>query len=113
MSQVEMQQTPSLFVLSAKSEQQLKSYAQDVKRWIQTHQEFVLQDIAFTLQLGREAMDYRLAIVANSREILLQRLEEFVNNQASIGVYTAQVNKNTYESVCLEVNANEDSLIYK
>src|SRR5436305_4680358 len=113
MSQVEMQQTPSLFVLSAKSEQQLKSYAQDVKRWIQTHQEFVLQDIAFTLQLGREAMDYRLAIVANSREILLQRLEEFVSNQASIGVYTAQVNKNTYESVCLEVNANEDSLLYK
>src|SRR5437763_6154092 len=72
-------QTPSLFVLSAKSEQQLKSYAQEMKRWIQEHAELALVDIAFTLQLGREALEYRLAIEADSREMLLQRLDRFVN----------------------------------
>src|SRR5579859_1067801 len=43
---------PSLFVLSAKSESQLKSYAQEMHHWIQEHEELALLDIAFTLQLG-------------------------------------------------------------
>src|SRR5439155_9100864 len=84
---------PSIFILSTKSEQQLKTYAQDMKRWMQEHSELALSDIAFTLQVGRQAMYYRLAIVAGSREVLLQRLEEFINNQASKGVYTAQVKR--------------------
>ena len=50
---------PGLIVLSAKNEHQLKSYAQDMKRWIQTHEELALPDIAFTLQVGRSAMDHR------------------------------------------------------
>src|SRR5216110_144191 len=62
---------PCLFVLSAKSEPQLKSYAQEMKRWIQAHAEQALPDIAFTCQVGRAALDYRLSIEASSREVLL------------------------------------------
>jgi acyl transferase domain-containing protein len=87
--------TPSLFVLSAKSENQLKSYAQEMKRWIRAHEEQALEDIAFTLQVGRQAMDYRLAIVADSREALLQRLEGFVDNHALTEIHTAQVKKSS------------------
>src|SRR5436305_4511485 len=84
-------QTPFLFVLSAKSEQQLKSYAQEMKAWLATHEEQALPDIALTLQLGRQAMPYRLAIVADSRASLQQGLEAFVDNRPFAGVYTAQV----------------------
>ena len=91
-------EAPILFILSAKSEQQLKSYAQDMQRWIQAHPELALEDIAFTLQLGREAMEYRLAILADSHGTLLQRLADFVDNQTATGVYTAQVKKSTLGS---------------
>ncbi|TMC16230.1 MAG: SDR family NAD(P)-dependent oxidoreductase, partial [Chloroflexi bacterium] len=80
-----------LFVLSAKSEQQLKSYAQEMKAWLATHEEQALPDIALTLQLGRQAMPYRLAIVADSRASLQQGLEAFVDNRPFAGVYIAQV----------------------
>src|SRR5579859_1888314 len=109
--------SPSLFVLSAKSEQQLKSYAQEMNCWIQAHAEFALEDMAFTLQIGRDAMDYRLAILADSRETLLQRLETFVENQASTGVYTGQVKKSSSragstrnDETLLEADEDEQSL---
>src|SRR5216110_2609936 len=97
--------SPSLFVLSAKSESQLKSYTQEMKWWIQAHEELALQDIAFTLQVGREAMDYRLAIVADSRDALLQSLEGFVDKQALTGIYAAQVKKGTKDATLFEADA--------
>src|SRR5437667_1363106 len=104
-------ETPSLFVLSAKSESQLKSYAREMILWIQTHAEQALSDIAFTCQVGRLAMEYRLAIEADSREVLLQRLEEFVNNQVSTGVYTAQVKKGAHDTTLFETDADGQSLL--
>jgi acyl transferase domain-containing protein len=101
-----------LFVLSAKSEPQLKSYAQEMKRWIQANAEQALADIAFTLQVGRAALDYRLATVADSGEVLLQRLEAFVDNQTSPGVQTAQVKKGTNDATLFEVDADGHSLLH-
>src|SRR5439155_4722069 len=94
----------SLFVLSAKSEQQLKSYAQDMQHWIQGHSELALEDIAFTSQVGRSALDYRLTILADSREVLLQRLGEFVDEHVSTGVHTAQVKKTANNVAIFEVD---------
>jgi len=93
---------PNLFVLSAKSEAQLKIYAQELRDWVQVHAEQALTDVAFTLQVGREAMDYRLAILTDEREVLLQSLAAFINNQASTGVYTGQIKK------CANVETEED-----
>jgi polyketide synthase PksN len=101
-----------LFVLSAKSEHQLKSYAQEMKRWIQAHEELALEDITFTLQVGREAMDYRLAIAADSRQVLLQRLEGFVDNHVSTGVYTTQVGNGTHDALLFEANEDGQSLLH-
>ncbi|TMC16868.1 MAG: hypothetical protein E6J34_19405, partial [Chloroflexi bacterium] len=83
-------QSPSLFILSAKSEQQLTSYAQEMKEWIQKHGELNLADVAFTLQMGRAALEHRLAILADSQAVLLKRLDSFIHKQASAGLYTAQ-----------------------
>src|SRR5262249_24044104 len=75
---------------------------------IQEHAELVLSDITFTCQLGRQAMDYRLAIVADSRELLLQRLESFVDNRLSTGISTAQV-KRSLETDTTLFDAHEDA----
>ena len=103
---------PSLFVLSAKSEHQLKSYAQEMKRWIQAHSELALEDITFTLQVGRQAMDYRLAIEASACEVLLQKLGEFINDHASTGIHTAQVKKASNDLAIFEADGDSEFLLH-
>jgi 3-oxoacyl-(acyl-carrier-protein) synthase/thioesterase domain-containing protein/acyl carrier protein len=82
-----------LFVLSAKSEEQLKAYAESMKSYAESHEDLNLVDMAYTLQVGREAMEYRLAFPADSRNILIKVLGEFIDN-SSTEVLTGQVKKN-------------------
>ncbi|KAF6585491.1 hypothetical protein H6F38_35825, partial [Paenibacillus sp. EKM208P] len=62
---------PGLFVLSAKSEQSLKTYAADMMNFVKLHESVNLTDLTYTLQVGREAMDWRLAFLTDSRENLI------------------------------------------
>ncbi|UJF34776.1 hypothetical protein L0M14_06355 [Paenibacillus hexagrammi] len=55
--------SPLLFILSAKSENQLRFYVKSLKNFIQSHSEPDLADIAYTLQVGREAMEHRIAFL--------------------------------------------------
>ncbi|EJQ38405.1 hypothetical protein IEE_05046, partial [Bacillus cereus BAG5X1-1] len=71
---------PLLFVLSAKSEEQLRVYAKSMKRWIESVKNINLMDVTYTLQVGRDEMDYRLAFLVDSKESLIKRLEDFINN---------------------------------
>ena len=79
---------PALFVLSAKRREQLRAYAQIVRDWIESHQELDIEDIAYTFQVGREAMDYRLAIPAEDMETLIKRLTGFIEEKSDAGVMT-------------------------
>lgn len=88
---------PVLFVLSAKTKEQLKSYAGLFKDFIESQPELNLMDMAYTLQAGREGMEYRLAIAADSRETLLNALAGFCNSQSLPGVFFAQVKKDTQD----------------
>jgi polyketide synthase PksN len=75
---------PALFVLSAKNEQRLRAYAQRLKIWLQELEPegvLSLPDIAFTLQVGREPMLQRLAMMARTREELIQHLEDYLANR--------------------------------
>ncbi len=53
-----------LFTLSAKSEQALNRAATNLANHLADHPEQDLADVAYTLNVGRKAMDYRLAITA-------------------------------------------------
>ncbi|KJK30395.1 SDR family NAD(P)-dependent oxidoreductase [Paenibacillus polymyxa] len=85
------QDNPVLFVLSAKSEQALKSYAADMMEFVKLHESTKLSDLTYTLQVGREAMNWRLAFLTDSRENLIHELEHFVNGNSSDKVLTGQV----------------------
>ena len=54
----------SLLVTSARSESALKKAVANLAAHLQVHPEANLQDVAFTLQVGRKAFAYRRAIVA-------------------------------------------------
>ncbi len=78
---------PELIVLSAKNKGCLEEYARRLRRWLETTPA-ALSDIAYTLQVGRQAMVERLSIIASSKEELKQKLDEFIRGQVSAGVLT-------------------------
>lgn len=66
-----------IFVFSAKTRTALDAQVRQMLAFIDRHHELHLHDFAWTLQVGREAMDYRTAIVAGDRR-------EFVNKAAEL-----------------------------
>ena len=68
-----------LIVLSAKSDSALREYANNLKRQLSSRRDLNLLDAAYTLQTGREPMDCRLAIVASSKDSLINKLNTYLN----------------------------------
>jgi acyl transferase domain-containing protein/enoyl-CoA hydratase/carnithine racemase/aryl carrier-like protein len=74
-----------LIVLSARTGEQLRQKAADLLAYLREEGSSVdLAAVSYTLQVGREAMDERLALVVNSAEELVQRLQAYVAGQSSI-----------------------------
>jgi len=78
---------PCAFVLSAKTEQQLRQYVESLLQFVHRHQaELSLPDTAFTLQIGREAMPQRLGFIAGSVQELTEKLNRFLQSDRD-GLY--------------------------
>jgi polyketide synthase PksN len=86
--EVSPQQEPVLIVLSAKSKEQLLESAKRLLHALskQNLSEIQLTDIAYTLQVGREAMEERLAFAVQSPEMLINILKDIVANSELEGV---------------------------
>jgi acyl transferase domain-containing protein/tryptophanase/acyl carrier protein len=71
-----------IFPLSARNEEQLRQVAMRLKSFVGKHRDDAsapsLDEIAFTLQLGRKSFDHRVAILADSHERLIDRLQCFL-----------------------------------
>lgn len=72
--------SPSIMVLSAKSEEQLRNKAKTLLKAIRDGQysDSRLADMAYTLQVGREPMEERLGILACSLKEFDEKLESFL-----------------------------------
>lgn len=70
--------SPCLIVLSAKSEEQLWQCAERLREFVEAKDAPPLHDIAYTLQIGREAMPQRLAFTASSLQELAGKLARFL-----------------------------------
>lgn len=67
--------TTQLFVLSAKDDQRLNEYIGTYIDYLSKNEENIsFENMIYTLQIGRDAMDERLAIVASSSVELLEKL---------------------------------------
>lgn len=82
-----------LFVLSAKSKSQLEVYALRMARFLASTEDMQLADIAYTLQEGRDAMDFRLAFVASSQEDAVQALQAFSEGTPWAALHSGRVHK--------------------
>lgn len=80
-AKMDPQPGPVVIVLSAKNEIALEEMAKQLLRVCETGDftNDILFDMAYTLQVGREIMEERLALVVNSLEELIPALRAFLN----------------------------------
>jgi acyl transferase domain-containing protein/acyl carrier protein/SAM-dependent methyltransferase len=78
-----------LILLSAKNEDRLRAYAGKMVNFLEKQINHIsLTDIAYTLQVGREPMEERLAVIAANNEELKSRFNQFKQGYNNIqGLY--------------------------
>jgi len=74
---------PQLVVLSAKNAARLKAYAASLLKHLQS-KPCDLADLAYTLQVGRDAMDERLGVIVDSIDELTHKLRAYVDGATTI-----------------------------
>lgn len=108
------------FVLSAKTKDVLKKYAESIYNFIlkfknNNDREYIseqsfLDNLAYTLQQGREAMEERFAFTFLNMEDLLQKLSSFIEGKSvSNNIFVGSKDKNKIFS---EVLSDEDGRSY-
>ncbi|MCP4456718.1 MAG: type I polyketide synthase, partial [Cytophagales bacterium] len=83
--------TPVIITLSAKSRLQLSAYAKSLLAFLEKNTTLNLVDLAYTFQVGRQAMNHRLAIVTRSHEELKQSLGNFVEGKSDLNLSIGEV----------------------
>jgi len=88
---------PYHFILSAKNEISLKNIAQKYIDDIVVLDEYSLTEICYTLQKGRNHFEYSLAIVANTKQDILDGLTDFLQEKKSskFVISNPALNRNT------------------
>jgi polyketide synthase PksN len=73
------------FLLSARTPEQLEQKVRDLLAFVRARVESIdLASLAYTLQVGRESMDVRLALIASSAEELADKLQAFAGGERAI-----------------------------
>ncbi len=70
-----------LLLLSARSGSALEQATDNLRRYLQEHEEHELADVAYTLQVGRSAFNYRQVVVCREREETIKALETGASRQ--------------------------------
>ncbi|MEJ2415731.1 MAG: SDR family NAD(P)-dependent oxidoreductase [Exilibacterium sp.] len=100
---------PRLFVLSAKSRERLQAYVQRWMDFLRKNPLFDLANTTYTLQTGREAMPYRLALIVESKEDLQRKLELWIEqgSGADEELTSSDIDANQIDHYCKTRNLQE------
>lgn len=105
--------TPAVIVLSARNEGALQHRAESLLsaiRQSRTRSHDYLHDLAFTLQVGREAMEERLGFVVRSVDELQEQLTTYLEQTPQIsGLYRGRVLKREGNAAYLDENESTAS----
>ncbi len=92
---VEPSPTPVMIVLSAKNKDRLKEMVKNLHTYLSVNYEseqsmvngqssLRLSDLAYTLQVGREAMEERLGLIVHSMQEILEKLKGFIDGREDV-----------------------------
>jgi polyketide synthase PksN len=98
--------SPQLMLLSAKNDERLQTYAKQMVDFLKKQPDIQVTDqvtdFAYTLQVGREAMAERLAMVVDSLEDYRYKLMQYAQGQTEIeAFYRGNVKTNKVQSELL------------
>ncbi|MBC9915658.1 polyketide synthase, partial [Chitinophaga varians] len=83
--------------LSARTAAQLQQKVQELVQFIRTaaqeNRPLHLVSLAYTLQVGREAMDERMGVVVSSPDELTAKLQSYLHGEKVSGIYRGQVKR--------------------
>ncbi|WP_226594894.1 acyltransferase domain-containing protein, partial [Microseira wollei] len=82
-----------LLTLSAKTQSALDQLASRYQNYIQTHLDLPLADICYTANTGRAHFEQRLAVVAHSKEQLIEQLAAGASGKETSGLFSNQAGK--------------------
>ncbi len=87
-----------LIVLSARSPEKLMEMACNLSIYLESNKDYLkdkLEEIAYTLQVGREAMEERLAFSAAGLDEIILKMDEFSKKGQAAGVVNGCVDENS------------------
>lgn len=99
---------PALILLSAKNEKQLRVRAEELLTAIQknSYTEDALSNIAYTLQIGRDQMEERLALTVSSLEELSIKLEKFISGNYE-EIYRGRADRGSLQTLIADEEIQE------
>ncbi len=90
---------PVMIVLSAKTDDRLNAQKSQLEKYLELNESLVLADLAYTLQVGRDAMDVRWACVVNTIQELRHALSISTEVQLeSPNIFVGEVKQNKFLS---------------
>ncbi|MGA1823079.1 MAG: thioester reductase domain-containing protein [bacterium] len=104
---------PQLFILSASDEERLRAYAEKMADFLEKHSitnSINLSDLAYTMQVGRAAMEERMAVVISNIQELIDALRNYVQGEsASENIYRGNIrNDNATTALLIEGKEGEE-----
>lgn len=102
-----MEETPAIIVFSAASEEQNIIQAENLLKWMELpeNRNYTVQNIAYTLQMGRSSNEYRVGFVAKNRAELSDKLFEYIE-----GNYERILRNRVKYGQILDVEWEEDEI---
>ncbi|PKM96399.1 MAG: hypothetical protein CVU84_01410 [Firmicutes bacterium HGW-Firmicutes-1] len=82
-----------MIILSAKNSERLKVYAKEFCDFLEKADQISMRDMAYTLQVGRDAMEERLALVIATKDELKRKLTAFYNQEDTSFIHQNNIKK--------------------
>ncbi len=108
-----LHEEPLIFAFSAKNNESMRMQVAAIAKFVQNNPSINLRDVAYTLQVAREELEERVAIIAQNLEEFLTKCDLFVNKQEGLienQIYQKNVkqgNRELLELVSNEITGNQ------
>lgn len=99
-----------LFTISARNQKALDQLANKYIDFLQVNPDILIEDVCFTVNLGRSHFNHRLAIQVNSIADLQIKLAQYANQLESSGLWQGKANTNQRVELAVNIESPHQDL---
>lgn len=96
---------PSIILISAKNKDRLLEQIKNLKNYLELHKALNIADIAYTLQIGRQSMENRFAMIASKKDDLILALSNYIEGKDG-DFLVGNIKKNNKDSLLEDDSLN-------